>query len=368
MKAAVVTGICVERDAISAAAAGQAEMLAEIDGIEAVTLIAHAHGRVCEVPTLAVPNSWELLRVLDRLDAELVIFHWGILYDLFNALPITANARRTVVHFHNVTPVHLLPPDRRLLIEQSIRQMQLPALAGVPLWAVSGHNRDTLVEWGYPDEQVRVVPITATLAMPERRPRRATEPVRLLTVGRLVAAKGVDVLVEAMRDVVDQLDHPISLVLAGGSEFSDPEFVRHVRDLIRHHRLGRMIRIKHDLDDSGLAREFSRADVLVSPSLHEGLCVPVIEAYHAGLRVIGSDAGNLPYVVQPPDPVVPVGDPEALAEAILAVVGEVLDGSSHAPPGAADLVRRYSADGVREELVAALADLGAIDPGLNAST
>lgn len=358
MNAAVVTGICVERDAISAAAVAQAAMLAGFDGIDEVTLIAHAHGREGAVRSLAVADSWELLRVLDRLDAELVIFHWGIQYDLFNALPAAAVGRRVAVHFHNVTPSHLVAADRRQLIEQSIRQMQLPALAGVAVWAVSGHNHDTLVDWGYPSESVRVVPIVATRPVPPRRPRAPGAPVRLLTVGRLVEAKGVDVLVESMRTVVARLPGRVSLLLAGGTEFSDRAYVEQLHDAIRRYGLEGSIRIEQDLDDAALAGEYAQADILVSPSRHEGLCVPVIEAYHAGLRVVGTDAGNLPYVVQPPDPVVPAGNPGALAEAIAAVAGEVLAGTSTPPPGATDLVLRYSPEGVRAELLDALNALG----------
>ena len=357
MKAAVVTGICVERDAISASAADQAEMLAGLPGFDEVTLIAHAHSRKCGVSTLAVDDSWSLLRALDRLDAQLVIFHWGILYDLFNALPLVAANRRAVVHFHNATPAHLLHPDARVRAEQGIRQMQLPAMADVPLWAVSGHNRDTLVEWGYPAGAVRVVPIVAARGVPSRRERAASDPVRLLTVGRLVPAKGVDVLVDAVRAVVDRLDHPVSLVLAGSVPFSDAAFIETLRQQIRRHRLGRVVRIKQDLDDAALRREYARADILVTPSLHEGLCVPVIEAYEAGLRVVGTDAGNLPYVIQAPDPVVPAGDADALAHAIVTVAEEVLDGTSTLPAGAAELTRHHSFDGVRDELIAALGEL-----------
>lgn len=358
MKIAVVTGICVERDAISAAAADQAAILSELDGVDEVALLAHAHGRDCGVPTLAVGNSWELLRALDELESDLVIFHWGILYDLFNAVPFVARERNAVVHFHNMTPPHLLGAADQERAEQGIRQMQLPAVADVPVWAVSGHNRDTLVTWGYDAADIRVVPIVATRALPARPPRKHTDPLRLLTVGRLVPAKGTDVLVEAMATVVAQLDHPVTLVLAGSSDFSDPTFIDTLRDRIRRTKLGRVVRIKQDLDDAALGREYVRADVLVTPSLHEGLCVPVIEAYHAGLRVVGTDAGNLPYVVQAPDPIVPAGDADALAQAIVAVGREVLAGTSVTPAGAEELVRRYSVDGVRAELVSAIAGLG----------
>ena len=71
---------------------------------------------------------------------------------------------------------------------------------------------------------------------------------------------------------------------------------------------------------------YERSHVVVSPSFHEGLCVPIIEGYLAGCRAIGTDAGNVPFAVQPPDPVVPAGDEDALADAIGGMAGAIRRG------------------------------------------
>jgi glycosyltransferase involved in cell wall biosynthesis len=274
---------------------------------------------------------------------------------------VIADDARTAVHFHNITPAHLVPEDDRPVIEESIRQIQLPRLSGTKVWAVSDYNLNTLHEWGYPDDQVRLLPITVGRRSSPRRSRPSSDRVRLLTVGRLVPAKGVGVLIEAMSSVVRELEGRVSLVLAGSAELSNRDYIDGLTNAIRRGRLAKYVRIRENLDDEELAREYARADVLVSPSLHEGLCMPVIEAYAAGCNVVGTDAGNLPYVVQAPDPVVPAGDPKALAEAIVAVGRRVLSGAQAAPAGAAELVAAYSAERTRAELAAAIAELGPFD-------
>jgi glycosyltransferase involved in cell wall biosynthesis len=354
VKVSVVTGICVDRDAISAAAIDQARAIASLEGVDDVVLIAQYHGRSCSLATLTITDSWSLTRSPAVQDSDVVIFHWGIRYDLFNALPLVAPGRRTIVQFHNITPPHLVAEAHRGVIEDSIRQIQLPAITGTELWADSEYNRETLHGWGYPADGIRVIPIAVDLPPYRRRRRAADDPVRLLTVGRLVPAKGVDVLVEAMDAVVQRLEGRVSLILAGNTEFSNRDFIDSLRESIRARRLGRFIKIKEDLDDRSLQKEYGRADVLVSPSLHEGLCVPVIEAYAAGCRVVGSDAGNLPNVVQPPDPIVPAGDPVGLAAAIVQVGNEVIAGVSALPPGVPDLIRAHSWQSVRDELALAL--------------
>jgi glycosyltransferase involved in cell wall biosynthesis len=357
MKVAVVAGICVERDAISAVAIDQVQMLSEQPGVDDVVLFAQHHGRKCDARTVAVGDPWSFVTHRDIESADLVIFHWGIRYQLFDALPVIAAERMATVHFHNITPAHLVPEAHRWAIEESTRQIQLPQLTGTKVWADSDFNLATLRDWGYPDHQTRVLPITVEGRWRPRRPPRPTTQVRLLTVGRLVPAKGVGVLIEAMSSVVQELDGKVSLVLAGSSELSNRDYIDELTVAVRERRLGRHVRIKENLDDSGLAHEFERAHVLVSPSLHEGLCVPVIEAYAAGCNVIGTDAGNLPYVVQPPDPVVPAGEPEALAEAIIAMGRRVIAGENVIPPGAAALVARHSREHTRAELASAIAEL-----------
>jgi glycosyltransferase involved in cell wall biosynthesis len=168
----------------------------------------------------------------------------------------------------------------------------------------------------------------------------------------------VGVLVEAMSSVVRALEGRASLVLAGSADLSNRQFISELATSIRERDLGRYVTIKEDLADRELALEYERADVLVSPSLHEGLCVPVIEGYRAGCNVIGTDAGNLPYVVQPPDPLVPAGDPDALADAIITMGRLVLAGDNSIPTGAKDVIAQYSTENAQRELAAAVAELG----------
>lgn len=358
MKVAVVTGICVERDAISAAAANQAELLAAMDDVEDVVLIAHAHERKTSVRQVTVGTAWELITLADVAEVDLIIFHWGIRYDLFNALAVLAPRVPTVVHFHNLTPPELVSADDVAVIEESTRQMMLPFLTGSRLWTVSPFNTQTLKKWGYDDEAISFVPFPIEPLGPRpTQDDREPGPVRLLTVGRLVRAKGLDVLIDAFDMATLRADAPLSLRITGSAQLSGDAFVDELRQKIRSKRLESSVRIELDLPDDELWAEYLSADILVVPSLHEGLCVPVIEGYMAGCRVIGTDAGNLPNVVQAPDPVVPAGDAEPLADAIVAVANEIAAGTSVQPDGAAQIIATYSTSNVVGRLQAAISGL-----------
>jgi glycosyltransferase involved in cell wall biosynthesis len=113
-------------------------------------------------------------------------------------------------------------------------------------------------------------------------------------------------------------------------------------------------------DDEDLWRLFETSHLLVSPSLHEGLCVPVIEAYIAECRVVAVSAGNLPFVVQPPDRLAPPRDPQLLADAISDTIREILRGESVDRRTVAPLLdqftERSTVDHLRAALTALLAD------------
>jgi glycosyltransferase involved in cell wall biosynthesis len=197
---------------------------------------------------------------------------------------------------------------------------------GTEVWTYSEYNRRTLLGWGVPADSLFDVPI----AIAEPRTggvRRAADRVDLLTVGRLVPAKGLHVLVTALAEVPDDVRARLTLTIAGSVQLSDTDYVADLRRQIIANGLAGLVAIVDDPDDAELAALYGRSHVVVSPSFHEGLCVPVIEGYMAGCRAIGTTAGNLPFVVHAPDPVVAAGDPAALAKAITQVAGELLAGA-----------------------------------------
>ena len=167
-------------------------------------------------------------------------------------------------------------------------------------------------------------------------------------------------LIEAIGEFASATTASFTLDIVGNLSLSDQLFAESVAHRVRELRLGDRVVFATGVDDDALWARLERTHVLICPSLHEGLCVPVIEAYGAGCRVVASDGGNLRYLVRPPDPVVPAGDATALAAAIAAVVDEV-SSAVHVDRGAAREVRDlYSVESTRSYLHAALDEL--IDP------
>ena len=144
--------------------------------------------------------------------------------------------------------------------------------------------------------------------------------------------------------------------VAGASHFSDAGLIAALQADAA--ALGDTVEFVLDADDDVLAALYATSDVLVSPSLHEGLCIPVIEAYGHGLRAIGTDAGNLPFVLVAGDERVPPGDAPALAAAITRTVAAVRAGDDPHAVARAAVVQQYSVAATRRYLADALAGRG----------
>jgi glycosyltransferase involved in cell wall biosynthesis len=94
---------------------------------------------------------------------------------------------------------------------------------------------DRLAAYGCPEEKMSVLPLSIDVrkfAVFERRPPPAGDPICILSAGRLVAVKGMDVLLRAA--AVLRRRHPIRIWIAGdGPERSALERLSRTLDLDR---------------------------------------------------------------------------------------------------------------------------------------
>lgn len=78
------------------------------------------------------------------------------------------------------------------------------------------------------------------------------------------------------------------------------------------------------VDNSGMAALYQRADVMLNPSLADNMPISVLEALASGVPVVSTDVGGVPYLVEHDKTalLVPPQDPEAMATATLALLGD----------------------------------------------
>jgi glycosyltransferase involved in cell wall biosynthesis len=148
------------------------------------------------------------------------------------------------------------------------------------------------------------------------------EPGYLLFVGRLRIRKGVEVLLEALKDL--RVLHPaVRLRIAGDGEHRE-RLERSKSGL----DLGEAVVFLGSCDAGRVRRLLAGAAALVVPSIYEGMPLVVLEAMAAGVPVVASAVSGIPEVVVDGETgwLVPPENPKALAAAL----DEVLTGPAEA--------------------------------------
>jgi glycosyltransferase involved in cell wall biosynthesis len=136
----------------------------------------------------------------------------------------------------------------------------------------------------------------------------------VLTVGRLAAYKGLDLLALALADLGGR-GLPCRW-LALGPDQTRGRLQRFVR------RLGVSARFVGAVPPAVVRGWLRRADVFVQPSRAEGSPMAVLEAMAAGRPVVASSVGGVPGLVGRAGLLVPAGDPAALSRALARVLGD----------------------------------------------
>lgn len=143
--------------------------------------------------------------------------------------------------------------------------------------------------------------------------RRAPERGRFLFAGRISKLKGVLELVQAVAACRNSVR---CLVLAGAT--ADPIYEAQVRRSVSQAGLDDCVRFAGLLDEPALLEEFASAEALVLPSYQETAPMVVQQAMAAGLPVIASRVGGVPYQIRDDETglLVEPGDTGELARAL----------------------------------------------------
>lgn len=105
------------------------------------------------------------------------------------------------------------------------------------------------------------------------------------------------------------------------------------------------------VDNEGMAAIYRRADVMVNPSLADNMPISVLEALASGVPVVSTNVGGVPHLVEHEKTamLVPVHDPEAMADAILSLLSDPEKSKNMARAGL-EAVQQYAWPNVRERL------------------
>lgn len=119
--------------------------------------------------------------------------------------------------------------------------------------------------------------------------RFKSKKIKLLAIGRLAKEKGFEYLIKAV-GVAKSNDRQFELDIMG----TGPE-EEYLNGLVLKKDLEKQVTFLQFIDNP--SRYFDNYDLLVMPSLTEGLPITLLEAIRENLPVLATDVGEIPYVI-----------------------------------------------------------------------
>ena len=205
---------------------------------------------------------------------------------------VAARPETLVVDHHNITPAKFFSSWEPHIVPGLLwGRRQIADLAGRAVLGLadSAYNESELVEAGF--KHTAVVPILLDLHDFERDVDEAaandlaTSGNVWLFVGRVVPNKAQHDLVKAFAMYRRAYDPTAQLRIVGSS--GSPSYGDALRELIDAAGLDGAVTVTGGVSDGELAAHYRTASVYVCVSEHEGFNVPILEAWHHQIPVVG---------------------------------------------------------------------------------
>jgi L-malate glycosyltransferase len=176
---------------------------------------------------------------------------------------------------------------------------------------------------------------------PASKQSKPETPFTFFSLAHHIRLKGLDTLLDAFAQAVSQ-DNPNLRLVIGGDGPERPALERQCRSLA----LEKLVQFTGELNRQQVKQHMQAADAFVLPSRFEAFGVVFIEAMACGLPVIAARAGGPETFITPETGMlVPAGQPQVLAEAMLQMAGQPEAFSTQE-------IRKYAAAHFSKEAVA----------------
>jgi glycosyltransferase involved in cell wall biosynthesis len=178
------------------------------------------------------------------------------------------------------------------IFEQRYALFRKSLLQAQRILVPSNYLRSQFAANGYPEDRFEVLPLGIELDIPKTPANPSLNTITFATIGSIMPAKGIDILVKAFMQV--DADH-IRLDILGQTPAAHQSYVKELKQMAQ---ADRRIHFKGPFDPQHRGRIFEDIDILVIPSrMPETFSLVAREALLYGKPVIGSRNGALPEII-----------------------------------------------------------------------
>ena len=124
---------------------------------------------------------------------------------------------------------------------------------------------------------------------------QAQDQSNITYVGSFEERKNLPRLIEAFAASIPYLEDSINLILAGKYYGSERDLIDEV---IKNQKIENRVTIKGYLSDAEIETVFKQTKLLVFPSLHEGLGLPLLEAMGRGIPAVASNVSSMEVILR----------------------------------------------------------------------
>ncbi len=167
-----------------------------------------------------------------------------------------------------------------------------------------------------PKYRKKIMVVPNGISLKEFKPSKKRKNNTILFLGRLIYYKGLDVLLEAMKKVVEEV--PDAVLLIAGSGELEGELKKKAKEL----GIAKNVKFLGRVSEEEKEKLMKQCTVFVLPSVHksEAFGVVILEAMAYGAPVITTDVSGTVFAAGDAGIIVKHGDSKQLAEAIVKVL------------------------------------------------
>jgi glycosyltransferase involved in cell wall biosynthesis len=275
---------------------------------------ARVRGLIGETVDLGWPRGPLRYELWNRLRRPLVHLDVDVVHAPSLAVPPVRD-RPLVVTVHDVAFLREPAAFTRRGLSFHRRGLEIAHREATAVITASRSARDELIDVGFERERIHLAPHGVELRVPEppdeidaRVRELGVGPNFIVSVGTIEPRKGFDTLADAMQLVRRRIPD-LELAVVGPAGWLEVPGL----DQPGVHRLG-------TVDERSLDALYRRARACAVASRYEGFGLPALEAMARGCPVVASNTTSLPEVVGTAGTLVPPGDVDLWAHALLEVV------------------------------------------------
>lgn len=192
---------------------------------------------------------------------------------------------------------------------------------------VSENDRQSLLRSNIPNEKIELIynavntnsqNISHNTDLLRRQYSIPQNSIICIAVGRLVAIKGFDILIQTAHLLGKQLKNVHFLIVGDGQCKAE------LADQVNALGVNKSVTFAGYQDHETVLSFVKSSDIFIMPSRYEGTPIALLEAASLGIPVIASNVGGIPELVQ--DQVhallIPPDDPQSLAQAVKRIIND----------------------------------------------